>query len=329
MELSKKTRELIDKLYKGNTHVDLSIAVFTDGKTETLHLGPNREILEGPVPVLPVGSICKLFNATLLAKYLDEGRLSLEAPLSDYIPGLPEKYYPSLKKLATHSSGYGGTPFSTWKALKMLLRMNKPDGIFRTNPFHGTINEADMLRILGEKQLKDQVYKFEYSNFGMGVLGYILGKETGLGYWEGMNAFIRQELGLEKTCLGNTELPGYDKKDKPCNCWPWDSGDMIAPAGALLSDVEDLLEFARLQMDGSRPWLDICHERHGAGEKTYESGLAWRLEKGTNISWHDGAAGAYSAFVGLDREKKTAVAITVNYGLVDTKTLAFSIFEQL
>lgn len=42
-----------------------------------------------------------------------------------------------------------------------------------------------------------------------------------------------------------------------------------------------------------------------------------------------GFLSAYSAFVGLDREKKTAVAITVNYGLVDTKTLAFSIFEQL
>lgn len=59
----------------------------------------------------------------------------------------------------------------------MLLWMNEPDGIFRTNPFHCTIKKADMFRILGEKPQKDRVNKFEHSNFGMGVLGYILGKQ--------------------------------------------------------------------------------------------------------------------------------------------------------
>lgn len=329
MKLSEQTNSLLDKLYKGNKHVDLTIGILADGKMETLHLGPDREPVAGELPVYPVGSICKLFTTSMLAKYVAEGKLDLNAPLSDYISGLPEQYYPSLRKLATHSSGYGGTPHSTWTALKMVIRMNKPDGIFRTNPYHGTINEADMLRILAEKRLKDQVYKFQYSNFGMGVLGYIVGKISGQGFWDGMNAFVREELGLENTILGNTPMLGYDKKDQPCNCWPWDKADIVAPAGALLSSVEDLLKFARQQMDGSKPYLEVCHQRHADGEKSFESGLAWRLEKGTNISWHDGAAGAYSAFVGLDREKKTAVALAVNYGLVDTKELAFSILNDL
>lgn len=324
----KTIAEIIEKLYKGRTHAELSIGILKDGQIETVHYGPNRERKDETL-IYPAGSICKLFTVSLAAKLLSEGKLDLEAPLSDYIPGLPEQYYPSLKKLATHSSGYAGTPFSTWKALTMMARMNKPDGIFRTNPFHGTIGEADMKRILGEKKLKDQVYKFQYSNFAMGVLGYIAGSLCGGSYWDVMNSYIREDLGLGNTYLGNTDMPGYDKKDQPCNCWPWGPEDIIAPAGALLSSVEDLLKFAQLQMDGSRPYLDICHQRHGSGEKTFESGLGWRLEKGTDISWHDGAAGAYSAFVGLDREKKTAVAITVNYGLVDTKTLAFSILENL
>lgn len=329
MYLSKQTSALIDKLYKGNSHVDLSIGILVDGKMETLHLGSDRNPVKGELPVYPVGSICKLFTTSLLAKYLHEEKLELDASLSQYIPGLPEKYYPSLKKLATHSSGYGGTPFSTWKALKMMIRMNHPDGVFRTNPFHGTIKEADMLQILGEKELKDKVYPFQYSNFGMGVLGYIVGKTNGLGYWDGMNAYIREELGLEHSSLGNTDLPGYDKKDTPCNCWPWDKEDIVAPAGALLSSVEDLLKFARIHMDNTLPYLAICHQKHADGEKTYDSGLAWRLERETNISWHDGAAGAYSAFVGFDRERKIAVALIVNYGLVDTKSLGFSILNNL
>lgn len=329
MELSKQALEQIDKLYQGRQHVDLCIGTLAGGKIETMHLGPNREEIAGALPVYPVGSICKLFTTSLLAKYLAGGTLRLEAPLSDYIPGLPKQYYPSLKKLATHSSGYGGTPFTLWTTLKMLARMNRPDGILHANPFHGTIREADMLRILGEKQLKDQVYKFEYSNFGMGVLGYILGKTDGGGFWDGMNAFIREELGLENTYLGETGMTGYDKKGNPCSCWRWGKDDIIAPAGALISSVEDLLKFAQLHMDGTRPWLAVCHERHAGGEKTFESGLAWRLEKGTNISWHDGAAGAYSAFVGLDREKNTAVALAMNYAMVNTKDPALAILKDL
>lgn len=329
MELTKGSKQIVEKLYHGRTHVELSIGTLKDGAVETVRLGPDGKRKEGESLVYPAGSICKIFTASLFAKYLAEGKLELEAPLSRYIHGLPEQYYPSLRKLATHSSGYGGRPYSTWDAMKMLLRMNAPDGLFRVNPYHGTVNESDMMRILADTHLKDRPYKFQYSNLGMSVLGYIVGQVSGQGFWDGMESYIREDLGLKTARLGNTSMLGYDKKDQPCGCWQWDKSDIIAPAGALLASVEDLLDFARQHLDGSKPYLEICHKQHGPGEKGFVSGLAWRLEQGTDISWHDGAAGAYSAFVGLDRKKKTAVALAVNYGLVDTKELAFSILNAL
>lgn len=328
MELSKETKLRLEKLYRGKKHTELTIGILKDGKQEVLHLDPQGNPVDTKL-VYPVGSICKLFNAALLAKYLDQGKLRLEDSLSRYIPGLPQGYYPTLRRLATHSSGYGTAPFTNWDAVKLLLRMNRPGGIFRTNPYHGTVREQEMLEILKNKKLQDRDYPFQYSNFAMGVLGYILGSIDGAGYWDTMERFLREDLGLTDARLGNTDMPGYDKKDQPCNCWPWDREDVVVPAGALLSSVEDLLTFAQAQLDGSRPWLEICHEKHGQGEKTYESGLAWRLEKGTDISWHDGAAGAYSAFLGVDRKKKTAVALAVNYGLVNTKELAMPILQDL
>ena len=54
--------------------------------------------------------------------------------------------------------------------------MNKPDGMLHLNPFRGTVDEEKMLEILRTKKLEDKEYKFEYSNFAFGVLGYILGK---------------------------------------------------------------------------------------------------------------------------------------------------------
>lgn len=329
MDLGKRSEQLIGKLYQDRKHVELTIGTLKDGRTEVCHWGPNREEKNDEVLIYPAGSFCKLFTTAMLAKYVAERKLDLDAPLSRYIQPLPDQYYPNLRKLATHSSGYSTQPYNTLYALKMLIRMNKPDGIFRVNPYHGAVNEADMRRLLSETHLKDRTYKFQYSNFGLGILGWIVGAVSGQGYWDGIQAYILEKLGLKNTSLGNTDMLGYDKKDQPCHCWPWDKEDVVAAAGALLSSMEDLLKFAQLQMDGSKPYLSLCHQEHGAGEKTFTSGLAWRLEKGTNISWHDGAAGAYSAFIGLDREKKTAVSIAVNYGLLDTKELAFSILNEL
>lgn len=328
MKFTEQSQQHIDKLYQGRRHVELSIGILKDGVRETIHWGPNREKKDSEVLVYPVGSICKPFTTALLAKYVSEGSLDLDEPLSTYIKPLPEQYYPSLVKLATHSSGYAGKPHSTWTAIRMIARMNKPDGILRVNPYHG-LDETEMLRILADTHLKDKTYPFAYSNLGMGVLGYIIGSVSGKGFWDSMQDYIRQDLGLENTYLGNTKMIGYDKKDQPCDCWPWDKMDVVAPAGALLSTVDDLLSFAGQQMDGSKPYLEICHQQHGAGEKDFVSGLAWRLKRGTDVSYHSGNAGAFSAFIGLDRVKKTAVSVAINYGLVDVDALGFALLDNL
>ena len=46
------------------------------------------------------------------------------------------------------------------------------------------------------------------------------------------------------------------------------------------------------------------------------------------VSWYTGAAGAFNAFIGLNREKKTAVAVAVNYGLVNAEQIGFSILRN-
>lgn len=328
MDLTRQALQRIDRIYKGRQHVELSIGILKDGETETLHWGPGREDKSDETPVYPVGSICKPFTASLLAKYVSEGILDLNAPLSDYIDALHPQYYPSLLKLATHSSGYGTKPTPVMTALRLLIRMNKPDGILRVNPYRG-LDEAQMRRALESIHLKDRTYPFSYSNFGMSVLGYIVGAVNGKGFWDSMDDYIREEFGLMNTSLGCCNMVGYDRKDQPCNCWPWEKTDIIAPAGALLSTVDDLLSFARQQMDGSKPYLALCHQKHAAGGAGFESGLAWRLKKGTDISYHGGNGGAYSAALALDRGKRTAAAVAVNYGLLNLEPLSFELLESL
>ena len=328
MKFSSATQTEIDKLYKGRRHVELTIGIRRDGEQEILHLGADRKEKGGEELVYPVGSICKPFTASLLAKYLAEGKLDLHAPINQYIQGLPDRYYPNLEKLATHTSGFKTQPYTLWTTIPFFLKMNQEGGLFHTNPFRGYPDETGMMKILRETKLEDKPYPFVYSNIGMGILGYIVGQVSGEGFWDSMNRYIKEDLQLEHTFLGNVDLPGYDKKDQPCRCWQWEKTDIIAPAGALNSTVSDLLQFGSYQLDGQRPYLDICHEIHGPCEKNANSGLAWRLEKDAPISWHTGAAGAFNAFLGVDREKKTIVAVAVNYGLVNAEQIGFSILKS-
>ncbi len=319
----------IDKLYKGRDHVELSIGIRKNGVTETVHFGPDRKPVEGEPLVYPVGSICKPFTCSLLAKYVSEGKLDLNAPLNTYITGLPDRYYPSLEKLATHTSGYTTQPYNLLTTLPFLINQNREGGLFHTNPFRGYPLEADMMKILRDTPLKDKEYKFAYSNIGMSVLGYIVGLVSGKGFWDALTDYIKEDLGLEHTYLGNTDMTGYDKKGNPCRCWQWEKEDIMAPAGALNSSMEDLLAFAEKNVNGELPYLAMCHEIHGPCEGNNDSGLAWRLSRSIPVSWHTGAAGPYHAWLGVNRETHTSVAVGINYGLVNAEEIGFEIIRHI
>ena len=327
MEIRTAAEPVIRSLYPKRSHMELTLGILQNGEIQVIHFDPEQNQSD-EVLIYPVGSICKTFTASLLAKYISEGKADLNTPLSTYISGLPEQYYPSLRRLAVHSSGYGGKPFSMLETLIRLATMNKPDGLLHVNPFRGTLDENVMRKLIAETKLKDKEYKFEYSNLGYGILGYILGIIGQNNYWDLMNDYAQNDLGLKDTMIGNVTLTGYDKKENPCSCWKWEKSDVIMAAGALNSTAADMLKYASIQMDGSRPYLDLCHQVHGVGEKDFRSGLAWRLTD-DGISWHTGSAGAFSAWLGLSRRNKTAVFIGTNYGLVDVENPGLNLLRSL
>ena len=327
-DLGEQFKAELDQLFKGKQHLLLCIGTLRDGVIRTARFDEKQNPQDGQV-IYPVGSIAKSFTASLLAKEIADGRISLQDHLDRYVEGLPEGYYPTILRLATHHSGYGGAPYTTLQTLGFLARMNKPDGLLHINPFRGYPDENKMIEILKAKRLEDKDYKFEYSNLAFGVLGYILGKLQEGDYYSAMTDYIRNDLQLTDTSLENSDMTGYDKKENPCKPWQWERSDIIAPAGALLASMEDLLRFAQMNMDGSRPYMEMCHRAHAGGEKDFDQGLAWRLKKGTAISYHVGNAGAFSCMLALDRQKKTAVAVGMNYALAEIEKPTFAMLDKL
>ena len=328
MRLPAAAQKEIDRLYRNRHHIELTIGIRKNNETELIHLGPDHRQTDNTSMVYAVGSICKLFTVSLAARLVAEGKLDLDAPLNTYIEGLPDRYYPSLRKLATHTSGYTTQPYNLLTTLPFFIHMNEEGGLFHTNPFRGRPDEEEFLQILKKTKIKDKDYKFSYSNIGMSILGYIAGKAAGSDFWTAMTDYIRNDLGLANTFLGNIDMTGYDKKDNPCRCWQWEKGDIIAPAGALNATVEDLLVFAAENLDGSLPYVNICHTYQAPCDRQSDSGLAWRLDKEFPISWHGGNAGAFSAYLGLNRQTGTAAAVAVNYGLVNAEEIGMAILKN-
>jgi CubicO group peptidase (beta-lactamase class C family) len=312
-----KTETLIRESTKGKKYIKLNIGVMVDDQALFKTFGENGEIaFENNI--YEIGSITKVFTTSLLAKYVFQGILRLNDPINKYIPKLnSNNYYPSLQRIATHSSGYPGRyPLSYWKYFNMAIDYLLGKRKFKKkHPFSMDYNR--MIRLIQKSKLKDKDYKWEYSNFGVALLGYIIGIVSETGYWDTMDAFLTNDLELKNSYLGTIDdknLKGFDIKNRACGNWKYGKNELMAPAGAISSTVEDLVSFAKLNIYEEKRYFKFCHEKYTNGSKWFDMGLGWWLDKNNNnILSHAGNTGCFCSFLGIDKEKRIAVALLSNY----------------
>lgn len=71
-------------------------------------LNVNTGVEATPDSLFQIGSITKAFTATLVMQLVDENRVDLDAPASQYIPGLRFGHDTTVRRLLTHTSGVDG-----------------------------------------------------------------------------------------------------------------------------------------------------------------------------------------------------------------------------
>ena len=158
-------------------------------------------------------------------------------------------------------------------------------------------------------------YSFTYSNYGYAVLGLVLEAVYGKDYTSLLNEFVRNELGMGATKISERDgdLDHY---------WDWQENDAYLSAGAVTSNIEDMLRYAQLQLDES-PIFSRCHKSLktiNASSDSYklmgihmdEIGMAWIMDKENGFIWHNGGTGHYNSYLGFSPENRTAVVILSN-----------------
>lgn len=264
------------------------------------------------------GSVSKVFTGVLAAAASLRGEVALDATVSEVLPNERDLQNSPLARvtlldLATHTSGLTRMPLN-WKP-------KDP-----ADPY-GHYDEALLLDALAAPGEAVEQGRYVYSNFGAGLLGYLLGRVAGENYGELLRQRIAQPLGMRETVLqpGPELLPrlaaGHDSSGKPAPAW---STGVLAGCYAVDSTARDLALFlqANLGQISVPPQLADALRlarqpvRPGPVEQV-RMGLGWHVlnlgEK--ELVFHDGGTGGHRAFLGFSPSDRTGVAL-----LSDTST---------
>lgn len=295
----------------------LVVGARLDGETRFWHRG---ELPDGPSSIFEIGSITKVFTATLLADLALEGVVAYDDPVARYLPEAPPvRGRPiTLEDLSTHRSGLPRLPAG------MLLRGLTVE---RRDPY-ASLDDERMRRAIRETAPKHEPGgRFRYSNYGAGLLGYALARAAGTTYELLVADRITGPLGLTDTGVSlppgadHRLAPGHRRWGRPAGRWHLAG---LAGAGGLVSTAADLLEFLALHSpDADEPLARAAAEtarKRGEVNRMMGVGLGWvilpALERGPrrarlahDVLMHDGGTGGYRSFAAVAPETGTAVVV--------------------
>jgi serine-type D-Ala-D-Ala carboxypeptidase/endopeptidase len=284
----------------------------------------NYEVLSAPgaatskvnaQSIFEIGSITKTFTAIALASMVRDGEVNLDDPIQKYLPaGVTAPSYNgrqiTIADLADHHSGLPRMPPD--------LKFTDLHGIAEYTPaqLYAALSSYKLTRAPGAT--------YEYSNWGVGLLGQLLANRAGMSYAELIQKNVIDPLGLHDTTIpapnatAGALVPGFDPDGNPEPFMTW--SDSLAGAGAVRSSVDDLLTLGAACMPNAHtPISADCafaiQPRDDAGKQRAKVGLVWETEDQDGIIWHNGDTFGYHGFLGIDPVHHRVLAILANTGV--------------
>ena len=318
-------------IQKSNT-VGLSIGILRNGAITTYNYGETKQgnnNLSDANSIFEIGSISKTFTATLLAYYVDEGKVTLKDSITKYLPDsvASNKALQSitLEMLSNHTSGLPRLPDN--------LEYHSPDPL-DPYKYYAQKDLFDYLKTCKLNTTPGQ--KYAYSNLGVGLLGAILEKVSGKSYEQMVEEIICKPLGMNSTAQYLTAVEKahfvsvYNDEGKETSPWTF---DILAPCGALRSTVTDLLIYAKANLTPADNKLSkaiqLTHQVTFSN-KDLKLGLDWHIIKiaGVEYYFHDGGTFGCSSFLVFNPDKKMAVVVLSNSG-ASVNNLGIQIVKKL
>jgi D-alanyl-D-alanine carboxypeptidase len=180
-----------------------------------------------------IGSISKIFTATMIFQLIEDGKLTLTMTVDKYFPQLPNANKITISNLLNHRSGLHN--FTEDPEYLNWMTQSK--------------TQDDMLGIISKSPVDFQPNeKFSYSNSNYVVLGYIIEKASKQSYSKYLSNRITSKIGLSNTYVGTKTDTKKNESFSYRFLNGWEQApetDMSIPcgAGAIVSTPADLTKF--------------------------------------------------------------------------------------
>jgi len=280
-----------------------------------------------PDSLFQIGSITKLWTATMIMQLIDEGRLSLDTTVAQVLPGV---------RLPAGAAGGAGGAEAEITVRHLLTHTGGIDGdIFADTGRGADCVERYTAGLARAALIFPPGAAYSYCNSGFVLLGRIIEVLDGREWDESLRERLIRPLGLTRTvtlpeeaivhrvATGHREHP---HAGQPVSVWGLPRS--IGPAGNIVASAGDVLTFARMHLDGGvtadgtrllsaasvaampPPQVEIP----SLGDRRDAVGLTWRLNRwsGGPVIGHDGGTIGQSAFLRADPRTGVAACLLTN-----------------
>jgi CubicO group peptidase (beta-lactamase class C family) len=252
--------------------------------------------------VFAIGSMSKAFTTASMAMLVDEGKMSWDDPVRKHI-----EFFRLSDPLASE---------------QVTLR-----------------DQEEIIRRIGYVKLsKPFRTAWQYNNIMVSAAGYAVGKASGETWQQFLQTRIFEPLGMKSASTdvaAAQAAPDHASPHRRTQVVAWRNLDNIAPAGAVNASLDDMIPWARLQLndgeiDGKRlisaqnveemhtPQMAMRPEDEGRdwnpdlGQISY--GLGWFIVdyRGLHLVSHGGAIDGFRSDITLIPSEKTAVIVLSN-----------------
>lgn len=292
-----------------------------------------------PESVFQIGSITKVWTATLVMQLVDEGLIELDAPIRRYLPEFrlgDEQAADTItvRHLLSHQAGFEGDIFT-----------DTGRGDDAIEKFVALL--TDMPQIFAPGSL------FSYNNAGYIVLGRLIEQLREKTWEQALIDHIVTPLGLERVSPSPYEAivhrvavghVGADEHGVETPAPFWALARSNEPAGSMLAmTARDLAGFARMHLSGGAApdgGVVLSSESAAAMRTAAVSlprvagmgsawGLGWEIDRDGDspLYGHDGNTVGQSAYLRIAPDAGVAVAMLTNGG--DGMGLFHDIFDEL
>lgn len=253
----------------------------------------------------------------MIFQLVEEGKLKLTDTLDKFYPQIPNAGKITIAHILAHRSGIhsftSDRDFQSW-----LMNPKTKD---------------EMIAIIA-KGMPDfePGEKYNYSNAGYVLLGYIVEKLTGKSYGEALKERITGKLGLTDTYLGTGKTDVNNNESFSYNyagSWKQETETHLSiphGAGAIISTPTDLTKFIQALFD-----LKLVSKESLSQMQTNRMGMFPFPYDGKTVYGHTGGIDGFNSMLVYSPEEKLAVAYTSNgmvYPINDILLGALNIYQN-